>query len=276
MRIYSFGDIHGNDKALEAVLKHVDSVKTDEVICLGDIVGWLPWGRKTLETIMNMGIPSIAGNHDLMVIGAFQDKKEQTDRMQATAYTAGTLADFPHLLEYLSSLPLIMEKVSSVIVHFSPFDLPGEGEPLSIDNFTYLGEEKLKESIPKWKDFSARVIISGHDHLPALYELTKDGQVKKYPIRAKSSSSAGVIEERFELDGSSKYWVKAGAVGGPYRDGVPMVNSVLYDSDEEEVTFFRIPYDVWNVAEELRLNRFFRNIETIQRYIRTAYAWNRT
>jgi len=55
-----------------------------------------------------------------------------------------------------------------------------------------------------------------------------------------------------------------------------MVNSVLYDSDEEEVTFFRIPYDVWNVAEELRLNRFFRNIETIQRYIRTAYAWNRT
>jgi hypothetical protein len=127
-----------------------------------------------------------------------------------------------------------------------------------------------------------QVIITGHDHLPALYEFTENGQVKKHPIRAKdsvaessSTFAGGIIEEKFVLNGSSKYWIKAGAVGGPYRDGVPMANSVLYDANEGVISFFRIPYDVWNVAESLRLNRLFRNIETIQRFVRTAYAWNK-
>ncbi|MCX7822460.1 MAG: metallophosphatase family protein [Syntrophobacterales bacterium] len=282
MKIYCFGDIHGNEVALEAVLRHVDTVKPDEVICLGDIVGWLPWGRKTLEVVMKIGIPSVAGNHDLMVAGVFTDHRDQIDRMQATAYTTGTLADLPDHLEYLATLPLKLEKGESIVVHFSPFDFPeGEVSP-NIEHFTYLDDRKLKDSLPKWGVFSTKVILSGHDHLPALYELTEDGDVKKHPIRARNSSSSrqssldGIIEERLVLKDSSKYWVKAGAVGGPYRDGVPMANSVLYDEEERVIHFFRIPYDIHRVSEALKGHRFFRNIETIQRYIRTAHAsWNR-
>lgn len=279
MKVYCFGDIHGNEKALEAVIRHIDTVKPDEVICLGDIVGWLPWGRKTLDTVMKLGIPCVAGNHDLMVVGAFTDQRDQIDRMQATAYTAGTLAEFPEYLKYLSSLPLTLEKESIFVVHFSPFDLPeGRNRP-SIHNFTYLDDKKLRESVPQWGKFGFRIILSGHDHIPALYELTGAGDVRKHPIRARDSvgksfsGNNGIIEERFLLDDSSKFWVKAGAVGGPYRDGVPMANSVVYDDSEASISFFRIPYNVRAVEEALKAHRFFRNIETIQKYIRTVHEW---
>lgn len=279
MRLYFFGDIHGNDIALKTVFRHADTMKPDEVICLGDIVGWLPWGKKTLEALMKMGIPSVAGNHDLMVAGVFTDSRDQVDRMQATAYTAGTLVDLPDHLEYLASLPLKIEHGENIIVHFSPFDLPEEAAPPRIENFTYLDEKKLKDSLTKWIRFPAKIIFSAHDHLPALYELTKDGEIRKYPIKAKNSLSSSygyeTIEEKFVLNDSSKYWVKAGAVGGPYRDGVPMVNSVLYDERENTISFFRINYDVKEVSNALRMHRFFRNIETIQRYIRTAYEWSK-
>ncbi len=279
MKIYCFGDIHGNEKALEAVLRHMDTLKPDEVICLGDIVGWLPWGRKTLEKVMKLGIPCVAGNHDLMVAGAFTDHRDQIDRMQATAYTAGTLAEFPDYIEYLSSLPLKLVRDSLFVVHFSPFDLPEGTNPPSINNFTYLDDEKLRESLPEWAKFPFRVILSGHDHLPALYELTNAGDVRRYPIRARNSvvdSTVGnkeIIEERFVIGDKSKFWVKAGAVGGPYRDGVPMANAVLYDDSEQYISFYRIPYDIKAVEEALKAHRFFRNIETIQKYIRTVRAW---
>ncbi|MGD0400538.1 MAG: metallophosphoesterase family protein [Syntrophobacteraceae bacterium] len=42
MRTYFFGDIHGNEYALEARLKHIQQVKAGEIYCLGDLVGWLP------------------------------------------------------------------------------------------------------------------------------------------------------------------------------------------------------------------------------------------
>ena len=39
MRTYFFGDIHGNEYALEACLKHSQQVKADEIYCLGDLGG---------------------------------------------------------------------------------------------------------------------------------------------------------------------------------------------------------------------------------------------
>ncbi len=275
MKIYFFGDIHGNTDALEVALRQADSLKPDEVICLGDIIGWLPWGRDTLKTIMTLGIPSVAGNHDLMVAGVFTDSPSQIDRMQATAYTAGTLHEDPQSIDYLLSLKLTIEKKDLIILHHSPFELPGENQPISIENFTYLDEEKIKSNLANWQTLPYRTIISGHDHIPMLFELTKEGNIIKHPIKGVFNGKP-FIEERFTLRENSKYWVKAGAIGGPYRDGIPCVNSLLYDSESFTISFFRLVYDVKKVSERLRNHRFFRNITTIQKYIRTIHDFSKT
>jgi hypothetical protein len=69
------------------------------------------------------------------------------------------------------------------------------------------------------------------------------------------------------LSENSRYWVKAGSVGGPYRDRAPVANAVLYDSKEQTITMMRIPYDTRPLLEALSSHRFFRNMAFVKKYI---------
>lgn len=266
MRTYLFGDIHGNLDALEACLKHMETVKPDEVICLGDIVGWLPFGDRGLTRMQSLGIETVAGNHDLMVAGLFTDHLTQIDRMQATAFNAGLLSGIPDTADYLLGLPLILERNNFVVTHHSPFHLPVDGETATIDCFNYLDEAALGACLNEWNASSYRLIFSGHDHVPAVFEL---------PSGLKHPEVADILVHRPAREGSltlqmnpgSKYWIKAGSVGGPYRDGIPTANSVLFDSGQGTVSLFRIPYPTEKLLRDLSANRFCRNIPTIQRYM---------
>jgi 3',5'-cyclic AMP phosphodiesterase CpdA len=87
-------------------------------------VGWLPFGDRSLRRTRALDFPTVAGNHDLLVAGLFTDHPEQLDRMQATAYNAGLLSTYPGAIDYLRSLPLVLETDDYTVVHHSPFDLP--------------------------------------------------------------------------------------------------------------------------------------------------------
>jgi predicted phosphodiesterase len=266
MRIYFFGDIHGNEYALEACLKHVSELAADEIYCLGDLVGWLPFGNRTLARMRTLGFPTVAGNHDLLVCGLLTDDPRQLDRMQATAYNAGLLSTVPGSFDYLLRLPLILEEKDFVVVHHSPFHLPQPGEPPTINCFNYLDQTALAGSIDAWQTYSRRLIFSGHDHTPAVYELPAGidspqlDDVRIY--RPAPDQPLGVA-----LDPEARYWIKAGSVGGPYRDGIPVVNSVLYDSNAGTVTLFRITYPTGRLHRELSSHTFIRNLPTIRNYI---------
>jgi predicted phosphodiesterase len=266
MRTCFFGDIHGNAYALEACLDHVDRVKADAVCCLGDLVGWLPFGDRTLARLRDLKLPTVAGNHDLLVSGLLTDHPTQLDRMQATAYNAGLLSTVPGALAYLSNLPLILERGDFVMVHHSPFHLPKPEETPTIECFSYLDGVVLSGCLKAWRDYPARIIFSGHDHLPAVYEL---------PDAIDSPGLADVRIHRpvpdwpltVALHPEARYWVKGGSVGGPYRDGVPVANSVMYDSSAGTVTLFRIPYPTGRLRGELVSHPFIRNLPTIRSYI---------
>lgn len=259
MRYYFFGDLHGNVDALEACFRHMEAEKADEVFCLGDLAGWLPFGDKTLERMRPAGFPTVAGNHDLLIAGAITDHPDQLDRMQATAYNAGLIFPVPGAVDYLLGLPLSIEREDFTVVHHSPFTLPSGDSALSIETFNYLDDAALRDSIASWKHHPKRLIFSGHDHIPAVFELTEREEIViRRPERAESLS--------VKLNATSRYWIKAGSVGGPYRDGVPAANSVLYDTESQTITLFRIHYDTTRLREALLAHRFCRNLPTIRKY----------
>jgi predicted phosphodiesterase len=266
MSIYFFGDIHGNMFALEEVLKHLDACRADEVYCLGDLVGWLPFGDRTLQRMRSLGFPTVAGNHDLLVAGLFTDHPDQIDRMQASAFNAGLLASIPGAVEYLLSLPLILERENYIVVHHSPFLLPPAGKAPSVKSFNYLDRSQLVESLDPWHLSPNRIIFSGHDHIPAVYELPEtDGSPKLKDLRI--YRPAGDQPLTVDLNHRSKYWIKAGSVGGPYRDGTPAANSVLYDEENQTVTLYRIPYPVGKLSRELASHQFCSRLSVIRKYI---------
>ncbi|MBP8646444.1 MAG: metallophosphoesterase family protein [Syntrophobacteraceae bacterium] len=265
MRTYFFGDLHGNVEALEACLRHMEALHPDTVICLGDLVGWLPFGDRTLRRMRELDLPTVAGNHDLLVAGALVDFPDQVDRMQASAYNAGLLSTVPGAVEYLLSLPLLLEKEDHTAVHHSPFHLPPRGEALTIHGFRYLDSKALSQCLDQWRGYSKRLIFSGHDHVPAVFELPEKADPTLENVVVHSPPSSG--DFTVSLKHGSRYWVKGGSVGGPYRDGVPVANSVLYDSDAETVTLFRIPYPTQRLMEELASHPFHRNLATMKRYL---------
>ena len=266
MRIAFFGDIHGNEYALQACLEHLRQLRPDALFCLGDLVGWLPFGNRTLESMRALKVPTVAGNHDLLVCGLFADDPSQLDRMQATAYNAGLLSTLPGAVEYLLGLPLMIEQDDFVVVHHSPFHLPEPGTPPTIGCFNYLDGTALAGCLEAWGKFSKRLIFSGHDHVPAVYELPAgiaSPQLQDVRIHQPDAGQPLIIP----LDPAARYWVKVGSVGGPYRDGLPAANSALYDSDNGTITLFRTPYPTGHLRDTLASHAFIRNLPTIRSYI---------
>jgi predicted phosphodiesterase len=266
MRIYLFGDIHGNEYALDACFKHSQSIKADRIYCLGDLVGWLPFGDRTLTRMKTHGFPTVAGNHDLLAAGLFADYPGNLDRIQASAYNAGLLSTLQGSIDYLLNLPLTIEKDSFIIVHHSPFHLPSTGAAPTIECFDYLTQPVLESCIDAWSAYPKQIIFSGHDHIPAVYELlggTDSSPAKRVKIHKPPAGRKLTIR----LCPHSRYWVKAGSVGGPYRDGIPAANSVLYDTVEETITLFRLPFPTGRLYRELGSHFFAPTLPTIQDYL---------
>jgi len=266
MKIYLFGDIHGNEYALEACIGHSQSIEADQVYCLGDLVGWLPFGDRTLNRMRSLGLPTVAGNHDLLVAGVFTDFPQKLDRIQASAYNAGLLSTVPGAIDYLLGLPLAIEKDNFIITHHSPFHLPSKGDPPTIECFEYLTQPVLESCIEAWSAYPKQIIFSGHDHIPAIYELP-GGTISASPGHVKIHKPTADRNLTLRLDRDSRYWVKAGSVGGPYRDGIPAANTVLYDTAEETITLFRLPFPAERLYRELSSHFFAPTLPSMRNYL---------
>ena len=68
MRIALISDIHGNQLALEAVLRDAHAQGADRVACLGDVATLGPQPLAVLHTLQELGCPCILGNHDSFLL----------------------------------------------------------------------------------------------------------------------------------------------------------------------------------------------------------------
>ena len=58
-------DIHGNFQALQAVLADLARIGADEVLSLGDNIGYGPEPEEVVRVLRQQGVVSVMGNHDL-------------------------------------------------------------------------------------------------------------------------------------------------------------------------------------------------------------------
>jgi predicted phosphodiesterase len=63
-RIAILSDMHGNSAATEAVLTDIDAQRPDEVLCLGDLVGYGAFPNEVIDLVRARNIPTIIGNYD--------------------------------------------------------------------------------------------------------------------------------------------------------------------------------------------------------------------
>ena len=70
MKIGIISDIHGNVKALNAVLKELEKQNIDKIICLGDLIGGSPMSEEVVQKIIEIKdrIIIVRGNRERYII----------------------------------------------------------------------------------------------------------------------------------------------------------------------------------------------------------------
>lgn len=220
MRYALLADIHANLNAFKAVLddiKHRGGV--EELWCLGDIVGYGPNPRQCIELLRQQKNICVAGNHDLGAIGKMPFADFNPDGAYVCRWTAQQLSSED--IEYLESLPFVIEKDDFTLVHGSPREHIGEyliSKGSARENFSY---------------FKTRFCLVGHSHMPLIFKQAEDGGCSFIPL----SVSIG------QVLGKSRMIINPGGVGQP-RDGDPRASYAIYDSDSGVVRLYRVEYDI--------------------------------
>ena len=115
MRLAVISDIHGNLRALEAVLQDITTRGVDDIINLGDWIAGPLWPRETFELLAGLGIRSVRGNHDRWAIDRPDDQMPPAGRFARNAITQAEC-------EFLHALPETIDMGDILACHGTPTD----------------------------------------------------------------------------------------------------------------------------------------------------------
>lgn len=148
-------DIHGNDVALQAVLRSIDGQGVDEIYCLGDIVGYYSQVNECCEELRKRKIKCILGNHDWYMACGTQCERSQSVN-DCLTYQRKILTR--ENLAWLRSLPVTIICDDFCMVH------GGWKNPI---------DEYLDPSEEYFQSFPNGAFFSGHTHRAVVRQIRK-------------------------------------------------------------------------------------------------------
>jgi len=217
------GDIHGNLEALTATLAALESHRPEQLLCVGDIVGYNADSDDCATILRDRSVLAIAGNHDLISIRRLGIERCSTNAMHSLKRIRRRL--HPHTAEYLRFLPTALEVEDRVVlVHGGVRDVQ-----------QYMTRpHHIKENVPYLRtDFPGRrICFYGHMHEQKVFEVSENGTVRDPPLG-----------EMMRLNSNREYFVNPGSVDASRKYGHKLAEFALFDSSALTMAFFRVSYD---------------------------------
>ena len=168
MRIAAISDIHGNLWALEAVLADIARRGVDMTVNLGDILSGPLLPRETAERLMDLNLPTIAGNHERQVLEHEPARMEASDLhacKQITSEQRDWLGRLPKSLRVADDVLLVHGTPDSDLVYFM--------ETLTEQGLRPATHDEVLERAGATQ---ASLILCGHTHQPRTMRLD-DGRL---------------------------------------------------------------------------------------------------
>ena len=226
-------DIHSNIEALEAVLDDIHEHECEEIVCLGDLLGYGPSPRQVLKIAMDLFEFTLMGNHEEGILYqpvGFNWKAEASawwtkDQLKSPHYPAHENRKY---WGYLEQMPRFATHGDVLYVHASPIDPTREyvmPEACYNPEFMTAIFKKIK-----------RVAFGGHTHLPGIF-------FENRPFLQQNR-----IEGPYPVV-KGKFFVNVGSVGQP-RDGDTRSCYVIFDG--KTVLFRRVEYNYKKTARKIR------------------------
>jgi diadenosine tetraphosphatase ApaH/serine/threonine PP2A family protein phosphatase len=215
-------DVHSNLPALQAVLEAIEAAGSEEIWCLGDVVGYGAQPDECTALVRERCAVSLNGNHDLAVTGGIDASSFSETARAAVDWTKANIA--PETLEFLAGLSPEGDHLGFGLFHASPRD-PIWEYVLSIDQ----AEAGLDAQ-------AERICLIGHSHVSLFFTRPPSTGRRTYATGAQSTD--GDL-----LDLAEGEWLlNPGSVGQP-RDGDPRAAWLEIDTDEWTARYHRVPYD---------------------------------
>ena len=229
-RYLVLSDIHANLEALDTCVADARVRGYDEVLLLGDVVGYGPDPNAVIDRVRAMQPRALVrGNHDKVALGIDQAEGFHAAARAAAQWTIDALSDEHRA--WLTALPMgpcVVDQVTE-ICHGAPFD-----------EDSYIFDEL--DAMRALASASRPVCLYGHTHCAVLFELASGR------LAAGSSNTSGVYEAK--LQEGARYLVNPGSVGQP-RDGDPRAAYAIVDSERKQITLLRVKYPIYTTQQKM-------------------------
>jgi diadenosine tetraphosphatase ApaH/serine/threonine PP2A family protein phosphatase len=218
MRIALISDIHANIEALSQALDAIEKKKVDEIICLGDLVGYGASPNECVDLVRRSTSHILLGNHDQAAVDLrVADGFNQYARI-AAVWTSRQLSD-DHK-QFIRDLPYTLVFEDLLFVHSSPF------EPKEWHYILSPADAHMSFSY-----FTDPICFIGHTHVPGIF--CEDIWTRT-------------------VERGKRFIVNVGSIGQP-RDNDPRLSFGIFDSSEWKYENVRLAYDVQKASEKIKL-----------------------
>jgi predicted phosphodiesterase len=234
MALAIISDIHANKEALDAVLAQIDSLGIQDIVCLGDVVGYNADPDACMSTVLSRAAQVIRGNHDKAVAGFIDLEWFNPVARAAALWTRATVR--PETLEEIRRLPQGPREYgpegSILLCHGTPYD---EDAYLMDTASIAASYESLDSEHP-----GVRFCMLGHTHVPIVVG-RKAGSARPQVIRWK---------ETVDLEPGTVYLINPGSVGQP-RDGIALASFGILDTEKMTYQNIRARYVVQETQQKI-------------------------
>lgn len=164
MKLGIITDIHNNLTALKAVMKKLNQMKCDKIICCGDIIGIGPCPEETVQYVMQIpNLIAVRGNHEKYLLEGMpseypNEENMGYEEMKHHKWEHSLLSEksivFLKSLPYRTDFDLENKKIS--VLHYC---MDHNGHYINFK--TNPSENELKRM---FQNIDSDIIIYGHNH----------------------------------------------------------------------------------------------------------------
>jgi predicted phosphodiesterase len=221
MQVAIISDVHSNYEALKSVLADIRRRVVQQVVCLGDLVGYNCFPSETLALFRESGIACVHGNHDLMAINELEPVQCGPHARKAILWTRDVLSEEEK--DFLRGLPPVFLLEPDMLCIHSCLGDP-VGRLMRPEQFyaQHLALERFDQRL--------RICFTGHTHVQEVVEIRAQREVVRSTQRTQ------------QLNDTSFYFVNPGSVGHP-RGSDYRAAYAIYDSAAKTIEFCRVPYN---------------------------------
>jgi len=213
-------DIHSNFEALTAVLDDAREQAIQQIVCLGDIVGYASSVQSCMRAVRELGCPVLLGNHDEAACLPAPPPDFNDTATAGVVFAAARLSESDRA--WIAALPRTLAIEGVVFTH---------GSLASSFGWPYIITPE--DARRHFANQPSHLAFCGHTHKPMLWwQESPGGQVTQRTGK-----------DIMPLPQGGKVLVNVGAVGQP-RDGDTRACYVIYRPEQATVEFRRVEYDI--------------------------------